>query len=102
VTCGVTAPMSALPNSPGYYRCDECGVWYRSHGDRGLGHAFEVAWADRGNRWCLLGEMGTSHIQNIIALMLVKPNWRERYRGIMIGELEKRLWEEDRANGAPT
>jgi hypothetical protein len=42
-----------------------------------------------------------SHIMHIIALMIVKPNWREQYRRIMLDEFERRrLSEED--NGEPT
>ena len=99
LTCSIV-PDRFLVNSPGYYACERCEVWYRNHGDKGLGIAYEVAWLDKKNDWHLLGEMETSHIQHIIALMIVKPNWRERYRRIMIDELERRLSEED--NGKPT
>ena len=101
VICGPGTEMRPLINSPGYYVCAKCDVWYKSHGDRGLGVGFEVAWHNRKNDWHLLGEMETSHIQHIIALMIVKPNWRERYRRIMLDEYERRrLSEED--NGTPT
>lgn len=94
--------MRPLSKAPGYVACTLCGAWYKSHGDRGLGNAYEVAWVDRKSKWYLLGEMETSHIQNIIAIMLVRPDWRESYREIMINELEKRLREEDYTNGTPT
>lgn len=96
-------PDRVLVNAPGYAACAECKVWYKNHGDRGLGYAYEVAWSDRQSKWYLLGEMETSHIMHIIALMIVKPNWRERYRKIMLDEYERRrgiVMEED--HGTPT
>lgn len=79
-------------------QCDSCGVLYKKHDNYGI----EPVWATKDNQTLVLSEIPLKHLRAIIGLLIVKANWRESYREIMINELEKRLSEEDNANGTPT
>ena len=80
------------------FECRDCKLLYKKHRDHGI----EPVWATKDNQVLPISEIPLKHLKAIVGLLLIKHNWRESYRKLMIDELEKRLSEEDNANGTST
>lgn len=95
--CACGASLVQLTHRGRFLQCPRCNILYHKHPNAGI----EPVWVAKDNSTTLLSDIDTSHLQNIVGYMFLRSDWRENYRQIMLGELERRL-EEEKADGPST
>jgi len=63
-------------------KCMNCNVWIDATGS--------ALWTTEDKQRIPIWRMETSHINNCIAMILVRPEWRPGFAKLLIEELEKR------------
>lgn len=87
---GCKRQLVELTHRGRFFQCPRCSILYQKHRDAGI----EPVWVTKANESLPISQIPMSHLQHIVGLLLLRTDWREHYRKVMIDELELRMEEE--------